>query len=88
MRQKSGETKEPAVRVVRYIRRAIREQYSAEEKIRIVLEALRGEESIFEFYRCRRSPPLPVGDIADWRRVSDLQATEPPPHRNHLAEKL
>ena len=33
-------------KTVRDIRRATRRQYSAEEKIRIVLEGLRGEESI------------------------------------------
>ncbi len=38
--------------VVREIRRKTRRQYSAEEKIRIVLEGLKGEESITEL--CRR----------------------------------
>ncbi len=38
--------KAPAEKVVRDIRRKTRKQYSAEEKIRIVLEGLRGEESI------------------------------------------
>ena len=38
--------------VVRDIRRQTRKKYSAEEKIRIVLEGLRGEESIAEL--CRR----------------------------------
>ena len=52
MRQKSGTRKEPAERVVRNIRRATRKQYSAEEKIRIVLSGLRGEDSIAEL--CRR----------------------------------
>ena len=33
-------------KTVRDIRRATRHNYSAEEKIRIVLEGLRGEESI------------------------------------------
>jgi transposase len=46
MRQKSGRTKEPAERVVRDIRRATRRRFSAEEKIRIVLDGLRGEDSI------------------------------------------
>ena len=38
--------------LVKAIRRATRRQYAAEEKIRIVLEGLRGEESIAEL--CRR----------------------------------
>jgi len=50
MRQKSGT--ESAETVVRNIRRATRKQYSSEEKIRIVLEGLRGEHSIAEL--CRR----------------------------------
>jgi transposase len=37
---------------VKDIRRATRRHFSAEDKIRIVLEGLRGEESIAE--RCRR----------------------------------
>ncbi len=37
--------------VVREIRRKTRKQYSAEEKIRIVLEGLRGEHSIAELCR-------------------------------------
>jgi transposase len=37
---------------VKSIRRATRKQYSAEEKIRIVLDGLRGESSIAEL--CRR----------------------------------
>jgi transposase-like protein len=44
--------KPPAEQVVRDIRRATRKQHSAEEKIRIVLEGLRGEESIAAL--CRR----------------------------------
>lgn len=39
-------------KTVRDIRRATRRHYSAEEKIRIVLEGLRGEDSIAEL--CRR----------------------------------
>jgi transposase len=52
MRQKSGPEKKPAEQVVKDIRRATRRQFSAEENIRIVLEGLRGEESIAEL--CRR----------------------------------
>jgi transposase len=52
MRRKSGTQKEPAEKVIKDIRRATRKQYSAEEKVRIVLEGLRGEESIAAL--CRR----------------------------------
>jgi hypothetical protein len=38
--------KEPAEKAVRDIRRKTRRRFSAEEKIRIVIEGLRGEESI------------------------------------------
>ncbi len=44
--------KASAEKTVRDIRRATRKRYSAEEKIRIVLEGLRGEDSIAEL--CRR----------------------------------
>ena len=52
MRQKTGPAKAPAEQVVKDIRRVTRRQFSAEEKIRIVLEGLRGEDSIAEL--CRR----------------------------------
>ena len=52
MRQKSVPAKEPATQVVKNIRRATRRHFSAEDKIRIVLEGLRGEDSIAEL--CRR----------------------------------
>jgi transposase len=44
--------KAPAEQAVRDIRRKTRKQYSAEEKIRIVLDGLRGEDSIAAL--CRR----------------------------------
>jgi transposase InsO family protein len=52
MRQQTRASKEPAEKVVQDIRRATRKHYSAEEKTRIVLEGLRGEDSIAEL--CRR----------------------------------
>lgn len=52
MRRKHDSDPDSAEKVVRDIRRATRKQYSSEEKIRIVLEGLRGEESIAEL--CRR----------------------------------
>ncbi len=52
MRQKSGTSKESADKLVKNIRRKTRQTYSAEEKIRIVLAGLRGEESIASL--CRR----------------------------------
>ena len=52
MRQKSETTKVSSEQVVKDIRRATRRQRSAEEKIRIVLDGLRGEYSVAEL--CRR----------------------------------
>ena len=50
MRQKhTGRSSE---RIIKDIKRKTRRQYSAEEKIRIVLDGLRGEDSIAEL--CRR----------------------------------
>jgi len=52
MRQKSGPQVQSAEQVVKDIRRATRKHHAAEDKIRIVLEGLRGEYSIAEL--CRR----------------------------------
>jgi len=52
MRQTSGTRKSPGEKIVKEIKRATRKQYSSEEKIRIVLDGLRGEDSIAEL--CRR----------------------------------
>ncbi len=52
MRPKSSSAKKPAEQVVKDIRRATRRHFSAEDKIRIVLDGLRGDDSIAEL--CRR----------------------------------
>ena len=55
MRQKQEAKPGSAEKTVRDIRRATRRRHSSEEKIRIVLEGLRGEDSIAEL--CRREGP-------------------------------
>jgi len=52
MRQATRARKSPSEKIVKDIKRATRKQYSSEEKIRIVLDGLRGEDSIAEL--CRR----------------------------------
>jgi len=52
MRKKHGTRGTASEKTIKDIRRATRKQYSAEEKIRIVLDGLRGEETIAEL--CRR----------------------------------
>ena len=52
MNKKSGTSKDAADKLVRGIKRKTRKHYSAEEKIRVVLAGLRGEDSIAAL--CRR----------------------------------
>ena len=52
MRQKPGTRRTASEKTIKDIRRATRKQYSAQEKIRIVLDGLRDEETIAEL--CRR----------------------------------
>ena len=47
----SGQSRASAERAVKDIRRATRRQFSAQDKIQIVLEGLRGEDSIAELCR-------------------------------------
>jgi len=52
MRQTTRTGRKSSEKIVKDIKRATRKQYSSEEKIRIVLDGLRGEDSIAEL--CRR----------------------------------
>ncbi len=51
MRSKVERHSEEAEKAVRDIRRATRRQYSAEDKVRIVIAGLRGEDSVAELCR-------------------------------------
>ena len=51
MRSKTDTHSEEAEKAVRDIRRATRRQFAADEKIRIVIAGLRGEESVSELCR-------------------------------------
>ena len=51
MKLKSNQPRASAEQVVKDIRRATRRHYSTEDKIRIVLSGLRGEDSIAELCR-------------------------------------
>jgi len=51
MRSKRANSKAPAQALVKDIRRKTRRHFSAEEKIRIVLEGVRGDDSIAELCR-------------------------------------
>ena len=57
MRQKSVSSESPSERLVKNIRRATRKRHSSEEKIRIVLDGLRGEFSIAELCRPKSISP-------------------------------
>jgi hypothetical protein len=73
MKQTSGPAKKtPADGVLKDIRRATRRQFSAEEKIRVVLEGLRGEESIAEpvLLGCER-PPFSMTNFCHRRLVAE-----------------
>ncbi len=68
MRQKRAAGTGGGEKTIRDIRRATGRQYSAEEKIRIVLDGLRGEDSIAELRR--REPSNAVAGLGGrhaWR---------------------
>ena len=48
MRQITGTRKSPSEKIVKDVKQAMRKHYSSEEKIRIVLDGLHGEDSFTE----------------------------------------
>src|SRR5436190_15242825 len=72
MRQASKRIPESAEKTVRDIRRATRRHHSAEEKIRIVLEGLRGEDSITEL--CQKRLAGDTAREATLDEVKELKA--------------
>ena len=52
MRQTTRTGRKSSEKIVKDIKRATRKQYSSEEKIRIVLDGLRGEDIIAGLCRC------------------------------------
>ena len=80
MRQKSGTGKAPAEQVIKDIRRATRKQYGAEEKIRIVLEGLRGEESIAALQARAANPGVNINRTGALKNV----AMHRRPYKTHM----
>ena len=62
MRQRDKQAPQSAEEAVRDIRRATRRHFSAEEKIRIIVEGLRGEDSIAELCAKKASPRTSTTD--------------------------
>ena len=86
----SAETSKAASeQVVKEIRRSTRKQYSAEEKIRVVLDGLRGEYSIAELRRCEG---IAESLYYSWskefleaeRRLAGIRRGPPPPMRSRV----
>ncbi len=71
--------KQSSEAAVRDIRRKTRRRFSTEEKIRIVLDGMRGELSVAEL--CRRAPPLQAPSPGIRRSSS----TRIPPDRSPCA---
>ena len=87
--------KRSAEKTVRDIRRATRRKYSAEEKIRIVIEGLRGEDSIAGCAVEKALTPMSitVGPRSLWKRARNvwqgmLSVKQPAYLSNRLQEKL
>jgi len=74
MRQKSESQKPSSERIVKDIRRATRKQYSAEEKIRIVLDGLFAVSTVSRSCVGARALPrayITTGRKSSWKLASD-----------------
>ena len=67
MKQKPAGRQSSSEHIIKDIKRQTRKQYSAEEKIRIVLDGLRGEDSIAELCRREGIAPGPVLQVVQER---------------------
>ena len=85
MRRKSEPDKAPAEQVIRTYAAPRGRHFSAEDKIRIVLEGLRGEDSIAGSAGAKVSPHrnITAGPRSFWKRASAAWPATPrvPPHR-------
>jgi len=70
----------PGERVVKDIRRATRRHFSAEDKIRMVLDGLRGEDSIAEL--CRKESIAQSLYYVWSKEFMEAGKRRPPPHPN------
>ena len=76
MRQKSNTPETPSERLVRDIRRATRKQYSAEEKLRTVLDGLRGEVTIAEPCPGRHCRELQLVERLNYAFIEDRVSSD------------
>ena len=91
MRQASGKGRSSSEKIVKDIKRATRKQYSAEEKIRIVLDGLRGEDSIAELCRkegISQEASMISGRKTLWRQARSGLLEIRPVQRPRMKSKL
>jgi hypothetical protein len=71
MRQKSVHPESPSERIVKNVRRATRKRHSSEEKIRIVLDGLRGAPALRSCVRREGiGGSITLGPRSSWRPAS------------------